>query len=172
MGRALVIKKTRAYTQERKAKIQVCTSSLSIFLARYCHGQGNQLLNKFLLSTQPLTYPSTFTIHHQLTEPSDGSSTIYLHCLVLSRSQHRPAARINEEVLIYDYHQGNNAAIKPYMAEVFNRKWEEQGKEMERWRRRMAEVEGMMLKLERESWAKEGATEDTEKRGLVRRIFK
>ena len=46
------------------------------------------------------------------------------------------------------------------MAEVLNRRWEEQEKEAERWECRRAEIEEMMVRLEKGSWAREGAKED------------
>jgi len=61
---------------------------------------------------------------------------------------------------VYDYKSGKKTAIGGFMKEGFEKTWREQEEEKRKAKKRIEEVEGLVRKLELESWAKEGAVED------------
>jgi hypothetical protein len=115
-------------------------------------------------SHEPLTHPSRITLHHRLTLPpaafSTSTTSITLACAVLSTTHHRPAARVTEEVLPYDYRAGQVATLPPWMVAVFRQAAAEEEAERACWAARRAELEGWVEELERGSWNRAGAVED------------
>lgn len=74
-----------------------------------------------------------------------------MRCMVLSLKHQRVAARILEEVLVYDYPLGKRAAISPWMEEVFRRALSDEAELRSRQRSRQKEIEGWVACLEGES---------------------
>ena len=71
-----------------------------------------------------------------------------MRCVVLSHAQQRPAARIVEECVIYDYQQGRKVPPAPWLRDMVGRVAAEEGEEGRNWRERRAEVENRVRRLE------------------------
>lgn len=111
-----------------------------------------------------MTYPDRISVYHKLrADPSSSStpdSAFALDCIVLSHNARRTAARLEEDIVVYDYERARKTAMPAYMVALFGETFRQQQQETRRARARIweliAEVEG----LERETWDREGAVED------------
>ncbi|MCJ1286688.1 hypothetical protein MMC26_006034 [Xylographa opegraphella] len=112
----------------------------------------------------PLTFPNHYTIHHRLSSlPSPSPSTptiIHLTSLLLSTPAQRPAARFQEEIVIFDYRAQKPAQLPAHMLHALHARWEAQERVGAYWRARVAGVEERVGVLEGGSWGREGAVED------------
>jgi len=112
------------------------------------------------MNAQPMTYPDAISVYHKLSSPPSQSSpanAFQLDVLIISERHQRIAARCTEDIVVYDYVKGQKVEMRPFMRDAFERLWDEQEGESERVGRRVAEVEEMVNKLEKEL---EGAKED------------
>lgn len=118
-----------------------------------------------------MKWPDTITVFHKLrhspssTTPTTDPSSFILDVLILSEVHQRPAARCEEDIVIYDYAAGKKAPISGFIKEGFQKAWQEQEEEKARVEKRIAEVEEMVRKLEMDSWDRPGAVEDMGGRG-------
>ncbi|MCJ1437387.1 hypothetical protein MMC27_006774 [Xylographa pallens] len=111
----------------------------------------------------PLAFPNHFTIYHRLTEHVSESASptrLLLSSLLLSSAAQRPAARIQEEIVIFDYRTQKSARLPEHMQDMLRVRWEEQEQTKTMWENRVKQVEEMVEGLEKESWNREGAVED------------
>ena len=74
-----------------------------------------------------------------------------MRCLVLSHARQRPAARIAEECVVYDYREGHKVPPAPWLRAVLDDVATEDAVERQRWVERRGEVESWVQKLETES---------------------
>lgn len=114
----------------------------------------------------PLTFPDHFTIYHRLKEPvSENASPtkILFSSLLLSTAAQRPSARIQEEIVVFDYRIQKSARLPEHMLNVLRARWEEQEQTKARWEKRAKQLEEMVEGLENKSWNKQGAVEDVGK---------
>ena len=118
-------------------------------------------------SFQPLKYPDTTTTYHRLGLSSTSSlpSFLPLHTVTLSHTFTRPAFRMSEEILLYDYRLNRKAALTPLILEVLQMALAEEEASKNLWVARRREVEELLEGLERSSWKKKGAVEDFGSRG-------
>ncbi|KAB5576064.1 thioesterase-like superfamily-domain-containing protein [Coniochaeta sp. 2T2.1] len=118
----------------------------------------------------PMTYPDRISVYHRLRhDPSSTSSSsssseppsaFTLDCIVLSHNAQRIAARLEEDIVIYDYRKAGKTAMPGYMVDIFAETYKMQEAEMRRARARIWEVVGRVEELERGTWDREGAVED------------
>ncbi|MCJ1292368.1 hypothetical protein MMC34_003918 [Xylographa carneopallida] len=111
----------------------------------------------------PLTFPNHFTIYHRLKESVSASASptkLLLSSLLLSTTAQRPAARIQEEIVIFDYRIQKSARLPEHMQDMLRVRWEEQEQAKRMWESRAKQVEEMVEELEKESWKRLGAVED------------
>lgn len=113
-----------------------------------------------------MKWPDRISVFHKLrhspsstTSSSDPSSFI-LDVLILSEVHQRPAARCEEDIVVYDYAAGKKASISGFIKEGFERVWIEQEEEKRKAEKRIEEIESMVRELEMDSWDQEGAVED------------
>lgn len=78
----------------------------------------------------------------------------------MSELHQRPAARCEEDIVVYDYRVGKKLPIGGFMKDAFQRTWFEQEEERSRVEGRIWEVERAVGELENDTWNKEGAVED------------
>lgn len=80
---------------------------------------------------------------------------------MLSEKHRRPAARLFEDVALYDYRKGKKIALeaRPFILEAFQETWELQEKTKEEMRKRAEWVEGQVRALEKASWDRKDAVE-------------
>jgi hypothetical protein len=111
-----------------------------------------------------MTWPDHISVFHKLRQspstPTSDPSSFILDVLILSELQQRPAARCEEDIVVYDYRAGKKTEIRGFMREQFERTWEEQEKERRRVEGRIKEVEQAVERLEGETWNRQGAKED------------
>ncbi|MCJ1382825.1 hypothetical protein MMC17_005938 [Xylographa soralifera] len=111
----------------------------------------------------PLAFPNHFTIYHRLTEHVSESASptrLLLSSLLLSTATQRPSARIQEEIVIFDYRTQKSARLPEHMQDMLRLRWEEQERTKLMWGNRAKQVEEMVEGLENESWNRRGAVED------------
>ncbi|GAB7361217.1 hypothetical protein MBLNU230_g1280t1 [Neophaeotheca triangularis] len=108
----------------------------------------------------PMKWPDHITIYHKLrTEPTESTDSFILDVLILSELHQRPAARIVEDIVVYDYPKAKKVALPPFMADVFKQTWKLQE---EAKRRNSERVQGLLEQvraLEKETWDRDGAVE-------------
>ncbi|MCJ1391181.1 hypothetical protein MMC18_004043 [Xylographa bjoerkii] len=134
-------------------------------------GKEGYLLNKGQEGTvrwgeMPLAFPNHFTIYHRLTEPVSESASptkLLLSSLLLSTAVQRPSARIQEEIVIFDYRAQKSARLPEHMQTMLRVRWEEQEQTKTMWENRAKQLEEMVGRLEKESWDRQGAVEDVGK---------
>ena len=108
-----------------------------------------------------MKYPDHITVYHKLgTEPHSGSDAMLFDVVIMSELHQRIAARVLEDVVIYDYRIGKKTSMPPFMVDVLRETWrlQEEAKQVNSDR-----VRGLLdrvRKLETESWDREGAVED------------
>lgn len=113
----------------------------------------------------PMTYPDKVTVYHKLAQSPSGpyasQYSLYLQAMVISEAHQRPAARIHEDLVTYDYRLGKKTALPPFLMAQCKATWELQEQAKKLWRERILEIEARVRTLEVESWDREDAVEDT-----------
>lgn len=110
---------------------------------------------------QPMVYPDRISVYHRLsTPPQHGQTSFHLDCIVLSHQHRCAAARLEEDVVIYDYRKAGKTAMPEFMLAQFEKTWKLQQEETIRARKRIWELIGGVERLERETWDREDAKED------------
>ncbi|GES60930.1 thioesterase/thiol ester dehydrase-isomerase [Aspergillus terreus] len=113
----------------------------------------------------PMTYPDKVTVYHKLAQSPSGPHasqySLYLQAMVISEAHQRPAARIHEDLVTYDYRLGKKTALPPFLMAQCKATWELQEQAKKLWRERILEIEARVRTLEVESWDREDAVEDT-----------
>ena len=115
-----------------------------------------------------MTSPDKISVYHKLAHPphaptsNRSPSSLHFDVIILSESKQRPAARCEEDVVVYDYKIGRKVSALPqFMLEQFRQTWELQEESKRVNGRRIEEIEGQVRALERGSWDREDAVEDT-----------
>ncbi|KAL4759166.1 thioesterase family protein [Aspergillus foveolatus] len=112
----------------------------------------------------PMQYPDKVTVYHKLVhDPSASHSSqfaFHLQAMILSEARQRPAARVHEDLVTYDYKIGKKAAIPPWLMKQLKDTWELQEQAKRQWQQRILDIEARVRKLEVESWDREDAVED------------
>lgn len=113
------------------------------------------------IEIQPMQYPDHVTIYHRLgTQPTEGTDSFDLHVVILSELHQRPAARVVENSVLYDYRKGKKAPIPPFMLDVLQTMWRLQEEAREENSRRVINILDRVRRLEQESWDRPDAVED------------
>ncbi|KAL4973682.1 thioesterase-like superfamily-domain-containing protein [Aspergillus desertorum] len=112
----------------------------------------------------PMQYPDRVTVYHKLVhDPSSSQTTqfaFHLQAIILSEARQRPAARVNEDLVTYDYKTGKKVAIPPWLMEQLKDTWKLQEQAKRQWQQRILDIEARVRELEVESWDREDAVED------------
>lgn len=110
-----------------------------------------------------MVYPDKISVLHKLrTKPcgTPAPSAFMLDCIVLSHQHQRVAARLEEDIVLYDYRAAQKASMPGFMVELFSETYRMQEEETARARTRIWDLIGAVEALERETWDREGAVED------------
>jgi hypothetical protein len=111
-----------------------------------------------------MTYPDRISVYHKLrVDPSSSStrpSAFVLDCIVLSHNARRIAAKLEEDIVIYDYKAARKSAMPEYMVPLFSETFQLQEKEMRRARARIWDLIGEVEHLEKETWDRPDAVEE------------
>jgi acyl-CoA thioesterase FadM len=109
----------------------------------------------------PLQYPDRVTvIHRLLQEPKRGMDALHLEAVVLSETHQRVAAKITEDIAVYDYRVGKKAPLPDFMVEVLLEEWKAQQHVMRKAKSEIKVLQGKVRKVEQETWDREDAVED------------
>lgn len=109
----------------------------------------------------PMTWPDHISVFHKLRAmPMDGDSSFVLDVMILSELQQRPAARCEEDIVVYDYKAGKKRTIMPFMMAAFQETWRAQEEMRLAAERRIEELDGIVTELEKETWDRVDAVED------------
>ncbi|POS79849.1 hypothetical protein DHEL01_v201751 [Diaporthe helianthi] len=115
----------------------------------------------------PLTYPDRVSVYHRLRFPPSSSeqqrqspSSLILDAAIFSHRHRRVSARVEEDVVIYDYRAGRKTEMPAFMRDVLEETFAQQAQEMLRARRRIWELIRGVEGLERETWDRPDAVED------------
>lgn len=109
----------------------------------------------------PMTWPDHISVFHKLRAlPRDGDANFMLDVMIMSELQQRPAARCEEDIVVYDYRAGKKRGIMPFMMRAFEQTWEAQEKVRENAAKRIEELDGIVTGLEKETWDRPDAVED------------
>ncbi|PYH91473.1 Thioesterase/thiol ester dehydrase-isomerase [Aspergillus ellipticus CBS 707.79] len=113
----------------------------------------------------PMTYPDKVTVYHKLVHdpasPEAPHHGFYLHAIILSEARQRPAARVYEDLVTYDYKAKQKITLPPFILEQFKSTWELQEQAKSLWKRLIVDIETRVRALETGSWDREDAVEDT-----------
>ena len=108
-----------------------------------------------------MTFPDHITVLHKLgREVKEGMEGFEFNVVILSELHQRPAARLVEDCVLYDYKKGKKTTFQPFMLDVLKETWRLQE---EAKRENSARVRGILArvrKLEMDSWDREDAVED------------
>ncbi len=108
-----------------------------------------------------MTWPDRVSVFHKLRSlPSDSTDAFQLDVMILSERHQRPAARCAEDIVVYDYRQGQKIPLPGFMRSVFAQIYEEQEQAGRECRERVEALISRILALERKSWNREAALED------------
>ncbi|TKA65706.1 hypothetical protein B0A55_11129 [Friedmanniomyces simplex] len=109
----------------------------------------------------PMTWPDHISIYHKLrSEPTSGTSSFILDVVIMSELHQRPAARLVEDVVVYDYVQGKKIGLPPFMLDVFRETWKLQEEARARNSERVTRLLEDVRRLEQGTWDKSDAVED------------
>ncbi|KAK0727472.1 thioesterase-like superfamily-domain-containing protein [Lasiosphaeria miniovina] len=115
------------------------------------------------LCTSPMVYPDNISVYHKLrTKPERDAapSAFMLDCVILSHQHRRIAARLEEDIVIYDYKAARKASMPPFMLDLFAETYKLQVEETARARGRIWDLIAAVERLEKETWDREDAVED------------
>ena len=98
-----------------------------------------------------MQYPDNISVYHRLASPEIRDSSLVLKSTIVSHKHQRSAARISEDIVIYDYRQGKRAEVPSWMSDVLHKANAQEHDSSEYWTRRRIEVDDMLDRLEAES---------------------
>ena len=108
-----------------------------------------------------MKYPDHITVYHKLgTEPHSDSDAMLFDVVIISELHQRVAARVAEDVVIYDYRVGKKTAMPRFMVDVLRETWRLQEEAKRSNSERVRALLDRVRKLETHSWDREGAVED------------
>lgn len=108
-----------------------------------------------------MQFPDHVTIYHKLgKEPTEGTDTFDLHVVILSELHQRPAARVIEDCVLYDYRKGKKTPLQPFMLDVLRQTWRLQENAKRVNSERVMSLLNRVRKLETGSWDRADAVED------------
>jgi len=112
----------------------------------------------------PLTYPDRVSVYHRLRHPPSSQpspSSLILDAAVFSHRHRRVSARVEEDVVIYDYRAARKTEMPAFMRDVLEETFVRQQDEVVRARRRIWDLMRGVERLEKETWDRPDAVEDT-----------
>lgn len=110
-----------------------------------------------------MTYPDKVSVYHKLRYPPSqqpSPSSLILDAIILSHRHRRASAKIEEDIVIYDYKAAKKTEMLPFMKDVLEDTFQQQEAERVRARARIWELIDTVEKLEKETWDSPNAVED------------
>lgn len=101
------------------------------------------------------------TVYHRLgTEPTSETDSFHLDVVILSERHRRPAARLVEDIVVYDYRKGRKTPLPSYMVHAFRETWRLQEAAKVENASRVSELLQRVRDLETQTWDRSDAVED------------
>ena len=108
-----------------------------------------------------MTWPDHVSVYHKLAQqPGDETDSFVLDVLILSERHQRPAARCFEDIVVYDYKQGQKAPLRPFMVDAFRETWRLQEEAKKANSAKVKSLLDKVRQLEKDSWDRADAKED------------
>lgn len=108
-----------------------------------------------------MKFPDRISVYHKLgVEPQPVTDAFHFDVLILSELHQRPAARLIEDCVLYDYSKSKKTTFKPFMLEVLRETWRLQEEARRSNTERVHRLLDRVRKLETDSWDREDAVED------------
>ena len=110
-----------------------------------------------------MVYPDKISVYHKLRESPQADpapSAFVLDCIVLSHRHRRLAARLVEDIVIYDYKAAGKTSMPPFVQKIFRETYRLQQEETARARTRIWDLIRTVERLEKETWNRDDAVED------------
>lgn len=107
-------------------------------------------LNQPLLTTvKPITFPDRVSVFHKIIKPPEpGSDHFVLEAIILSEYHYKTAARVVEEIGVYNHMKGKEGTLKPNQVRDLYRLYRKQpqnrevaDKEIDEWMDRLTDLE-------------------------------
>jgi len=109
----------------------------------------------------PMTWPDKVSIYHKIRHlPGDGEDSFLLDVLILSERHQRVAARCEEDIVMYDYQQGRETTLRPFVLDTLKGVYLLQGETKLSSARRILTLLKQVESLEKESWNRDDAEEN------------
>ncbi|KAI1259415.1 thioesterase-like superfamily-domain-containing protein [Xylariaceae sp. FL1019] len=109
----------------------------------------------------PVTYPDTFSAYHKLSlKPEDTHTSLFLEGIIFSHRHQRVAARLTEDIAIYDYTKASKTTLPAFTLGPLDVTWWSQEEAIIEARRKIWMLLEDVRDLERETWDREDAVED------------
>lgn len=109
----------------------------------------------------PMKWPDHISIYHKLRhQPQEGDSAFVLDVLIMSELHQRPAARLIEDIVVYDYSRSKKISMPDWMFSVFRDTFKLQEEAKATNSRRVHGLLQQVRELELASWDRHDAVED------------
>ena len=111
-----------------------------------------------------MKFPDHVTVYHKLRSmPAENDDSFKLDVMILSEKHQRPAARCVEDIVLYNYRKGRKIELRmrPFILDAFRETFELQLEARARNTQRRLDLLEKVERLEKQSWDREGAVEDT-----------
>ncbi|KAL8759064.1 MAG: hypothetical protein Q9199_001018 [Rusavskia elegans] len=110
----------------------------------------------------PMSWPDRISVYHKLhSPPSSAVDSFTLEVLILSERHQRAVARCVEDIVVYNYQRGRKTSLQPFMLKQFGQTWRAQEEAKMANSAKASELVERVRCLEKISWDREGAVEDT-----------
>ncbi|KAJ1329018.1 thioesterase family protein [Microdochium nivale] len=110
----------------------------------------------------PIIYPDTVSVYFRLTRAMPTPTPyLNLQSLILSHKHRRVAATTDEVIVVYDYQAARKTDLPAFAAPLMDQTWRLQQVAARKAAARIAELERGVRELERETWDRADAVEDT-----------
>lgn len=117
------------------------------------------------MDPQPLVYPDKISVYHKLRypplSPQLPKESLILDAVVLSHKHRRVAAKMEEDIVVYDYKAVAKTTVPPFMRKELDDTYRLQEVEKTRARERIWELVRQVERLEKETWDRFDAVEDS-----------
>lgn len=108
-----------------------------------------------------MTWPDRISVYHKLrAAPTTSTDSFILDVLILSEKHQRPAARCEEDIVVYDYRQGSKSPLRGFMVDTFRETFALQEEAKRRNQAATQELLQRVQRLEKSSWDRADAVED------------
>lgn len=151
----------RRHTQKHENRLQIREWRHRL-LVTYTSTPNHALIDPQSYDVQPMAWPDHISVYHKFRSVPNGSTDSFLlDVVILSERHQRPAARCIEDLVLYDYRQGSKTPIKEFMMQQFQEHWNAQEEAKARNEAKVRALVESIDRLEKETWDREGAVEDT-----------